>query len=221
MSDLVHVLVVEDDPGDALMVRESFAQAGKNSRFHVVPDRGKALRFLRRAGEYRDAPRPGLVLLDLNRPRLHGLGVLAQIKADPDLMIIPVIVLSSSHDPDDINRSYQLHANAYIVKPRDLDGFTAMIRQVDECFLDLVTPPPAPEGGNRRTPDAGLRGGDPAVYSQGKAPPPLGFAGDRPPCSETGSPGGLPGCAAPTRPRPSNRTASPHTVAPGDRRTAA
>jgi len=143
MSDPVHVLMVEDDPGDALMVRESFAQAGKNSQFHVVPDGDKALRFLRRSGEYADAPRPGLVLLDLNLPRLHGLEVLAQIKADPDLQIIPVIVLSSSQDTADINRSYELHANAYIVKPRDFDGFTAMIKQVDECYLGLITPPGA------------------------------------------------------------------------------
>ena len=144
MSDPVHVLMVEDDPGDALMVRESFMQAGKNSRFHVVPDGDEALRFLRRAGDYGDAPRPGLVLLDLNLPRLGGLDVLAQVKADPDLRIIPVIVLSSSRDPADIKRSYELHANAYIVKPRDFDGFTAMIRQVDECYLGLVAPPPGP-----------------------------------------------------------------------------
>lgn len=152
MSGPVHVLMVEDDPGDALMVRESFAQAGKNSRFHVVQDGEEALQFLRRSGEYGDAPRPGLVLLDLHLPRLGGLEVLAQIKADPDLRIIPVIVLSSSQDQADINRSYELHANAYIVKPRDFEGFTAMIKQVDECFLDLVTPPPAPDAGDRRTP---------------------------------------------------------------------
>jgi len=155
MSGPVHVLMIEDDPGDALMVRESFAQAGKNSRFHVVPDGDEALRFLRRAGEYSDAPRPGLVLLDLNLPRMGGLEVLAQIKADPDLRIIPVIVLSCSRDQADISRSYELHASAYIVKPRDFDGFTAMIKQVDECFLGPVTPPPAPESGDRKTPDAG------------------------------------------------------------------
>jgi len=152
MSGPVHVLMVEDDPGDALMVRESFAHAGKNSRFHVVPDGDEALRFLRRSGEYGAAPRPGLVLLDLNLPRLHGLGVLAQIKADPDLRIIPVIVLSASQDPADISHSYELHANAYIVKPRDFDGFTAMIKQVDACFLGLVTPPPSPQEGTAGPP---------------------------------------------------------------------
>lgn len=144
MSGPVHVLMVEDDPGDALMGRESFAQASRNRRFHVVPDGEEVLRFLRRSGEYRDAPRPGLVLLDLNLPKLGGLDVLAQVKADPELRIIPVIVLSSSQDPDDINRSYELHANAYIVKPRDFDGFTAMVKQLDECYLGLIIRPPGP-----------------------------------------------------------------------------
>jgi CheY-like chemotaxis protein len=145
--DPVHVLIVDDDPGDALMLRESFGQVGRDSRFHLVPDGQRALQFLRRAGEYADAPRPGLVLLDLNLPGLHGLDVLAQIKADPDLMIIPVIVVSSSQDPADITDSYTLHANAYIVKPHDLDGYAVMIKQVDACFLGLIQPPPAPEPG--------------------------------------------------------------------------
>lgn len=95
-EDPVDVLLVEDDPGDALMVREYFKDSGKNNRFHVIPDGHQALQFLRRAGRYTAAPRPGLVLLDLNLPGLHGLDVLAEIKADPDLMIIPVVILSSS-----------------------------------------------------------------------------------------------------------------------------
>lgn len=140
--DPVDVLLVEDDPGDALMVRESFAQAGKNNRFHVVPDGHQALRFLRRAGEHAGAPRPGLILLDLNLPGLHGLEVLAQVKADPELMIIPVVVLSSSRHPDDIRRSYEMHANAYIIKPADFDGFDDMMKRIDACFLGLIEPPP-------------------------------------------------------------------------------
>jgi CheY-like chemotaxis protein len=123
MSGPVHVLMVEDDPGDALMVREAFAQAGKNSRFQVVPDGDEALRFLRRSGEYADAPRTGLILLDLNLPQRHGLEMLAQIKADPDLQIIPVIVLSSSQDPVGIRASYQLRATAAGDRPGwDLAG---------------------------------------------------------------------------------------------------
>ena len=101
----VEVLLVEDDPGDALMVREYFDQAGRNSRFHVIPDGQQALQFLRQAGEYGAAPRPGLILLDLNLPGLHGHEVLTEIKADPELRIIPVVILSSSRHPDDIKRS--------------------------------------------------------------------------------------------------------------------
>jgi CheY-like chemotaxis protein len=143
-QDPVDVLLVEDDPGDALMTRESFAQAGKNNRFHVIPDGHEALRFLRRQGEYARAPQPGLILLDLNLPGPHGLDVLAQIKADPDLRIIPVVILSSSQDRDDIRRSYEMHASAYIVKPTDFDGFDDMIKQIGACFLGLIQLPPPP-----------------------------------------------------------------------------
>src|ERR1700733_5202945 len=134
---IVDVLLVEDDPGDALMVRESFAQASTNNRFHVVSDGAQALQFLRQVGEHARAPRPGLILLDLNLPGLHGLEVLAKIKADADLMIIPVVILSSSRNPDDIRRSYELHANAYIVKPVDFDGFDDTTRRIDACFVGL------------------------------------------------------------------------------------
>ena len=101
-----------------------------------------ALRFLRRAGEHAGAPRPGLIILDLNLPGLHGLEVLAEIKADPDLMVVPVVVLSSSRNPGDIRRSYELHANAYVVKPEDPDGFDDVIRRIDACFIGLIEPPP-------------------------------------------------------------------------------
>ena len=114
---VIDVLHVEGDPGYALIVCEAFARASRNSRFHAVADGRQALRFLRRACEHAGAPRPGLIILDLNLPGLHGLDVLAEIKADPDLMIIPVVILSSSRDPADIRRSYELHANAYMVKP--------------------------------------------------------------------------------------------------------
>jgi CheY-like chemotaxis protein len=142
----VDVLLVEDDPGDALMVSESFAQSNKNGRFHVVTDGAQGLRFLRQAGEFSTAPRPGLVLLDLNLPGLHGLEVLAEIKSDPDLMIIPVVVLSSSRHPDDVYRSYARHANAYIVKPVDFDGFSGVMQAIDTCFLGLIETPPAEAG---------------------------------------------------------------------------
>ena len=140
--DSVDVLLVDDDPGDALMVRESFAHNRRNSRFHVVTDGSQALRFLRQTGEFADAPRPRLILLDLNLPGLHGLEVLAEIKTDPALMVIPVVILSSSRQPDDVQRSYAMHANAYIVKPADFDGFEDVVKRIDACFLGLIQLPP-------------------------------------------------------------------------------
>ncbi len=140
-NDLVDVLLVEDDPGDALMATETLELARKNGRFHVVADGQSALRFLRRTGEFADAPSPRLVLLDLNLPGLSGLEVLAEIKSDPELRIIPVIVLSSSRHPDDILRSYAAHANAYVIKPVDFDGFADTIQKIDACFLGLIQPP--------------------------------------------------------------------------------
>jgi CheY-like chemotaxis protein len=140
--DSVDVLLVDDDPGDALMVRESFAHNRRNGRFHVVTDGSQALRFLRHTGEFADAPRPGLILLDLNLPGLHGLEVLAEIKTNPALMVIPVVILSSSRHPDDVQRSYAMHANAYIVKPADFDGFEDVVKRIDACFLGLIQLPP-------------------------------------------------------------------------------
>src|SRR6201985_114131 len=108
---------------------------------HVVGDGEQALRFLRRTGEFTGAPRPGLILLDLNLPRRNGLEVLAELKADPDLLTIPVVIFSTSRAETDIAASYQLHANAYITKPVSLDLFTEAIRQVDDFFLTLVKLP--------------------------------------------------------------------------------
>ncbi len=138
------VLLIDDDPGDALMIREAFTAAGTGSRFHVLPDGDQALRFLRRDGQYAAAARPALILLDLDLPGLHGLDVLAQIKADPVLAIIPVIVLSGSRDPGNVTRAYARHANAYITKPADLDAYDEMVKQIHGCFLTLITLPPAP-----------------------------------------------------------------------------
>ncbi len=120
------------------MIRESFAQARHLSRFHVIPDGQRALRFLRQAEEYAHAPVPALIVLDLGLPDAHGLQFLAQVKADPELRVIPVVVLSSSQRPSDIRRAYGLHANAYILKPADYDGFADVVRQIDACFLALA-----------------------------------------------------------------------------------
>jgi CheY-like chemotaxis protein len=135
------VLLIEDDPGDVLLTREAFAQHHQDAQLHVVGDGEEATRFLRRTGGFADAPRPTLVLLDLNLPRRGGVEVLADLKADPDLRTIPVVVLTTSQAEQDILRSYQLHTNAYIVKPFDADQFSGAIGQIDDFFLTLATQP--------------------------------------------------------------------------------
>jgi CheY-like chemotaxis protein len=139
--ELYDVLLVEDDPGDVLMTREAFEHYQIHNPLHVVGDGEQALQFLRRGGEYSDVPRPGLILLDLNLPRRNGLEVLADLKADNDLLSIPVVVLTTSHAEEDILRSYSLHANAYISKPVDFDRFIDVIREINKFFLNLVQLP--------------------------------------------------------------------------------
>jgi CheY-like chemotaxis protein len=139
--DAVDVLLVEDDEGDVLMTREAFEYHKIQNRLHVVSDGKQALEFLRRTGRYADAPRPGLVLLDVNLPRMSGLEVLAELKRDDRLLTIPVIMLSTSQAEQDILRSYSLHANAYISKPVGFEPFIDAIRQIDSFFLTLVRLP--------------------------------------------------------------------------------
>jgi CheY-like chemotaxis protein len=137
----VHVLLVEDDPGDVLMTREAFEHHRIRNPLHVVVDGVAALRFLRREGEYTDAPRPGLILLDLNLPLMNGREVLAEIKSDEGLRSIPVVVLTTSQAEEDIVRSYNLHANAYITKPVDFTRFMEVIHQIDNFFVTVVRLP--------------------------------------------------------------------------------
>ena len=134
----IDVLVVEDDEADALIIREAFEYYKIKNRLHVVTDGEQALRFLRRDPPYDDAPRPGLILLDVNLPRRGGLEVLAELKADPALLMLPVVMLTSSRAEEDILRSYSLHANAYVSKPVDFEHFIDAIRQIDNFFLTLV-----------------------------------------------------------------------------------
>jgi CheY-like chemotaxis protein len=142
-DELADVLLVEDDPGDALLIEESFGPAEtSNRRCHVASHADEALRFVRRTGEFADAPRPKLILLDLKLGETHGLEVLAELKRDNDLLAIPVVVLSSSRHPTDVDRSYALHANGYIVKPVGLDDFADAIKTIDACFLRLIEPTP-------------------------------------------------------------------------------
>ncbi|MEW1612808.1 MULTISPECIES: response regulator [unclassified Streptomyces] len=137
----IEVLLVEDDPGDELMTREAFEDNKIRNTLHVVRDGQEALDFLYRRGEHTDAPRPDLVLLDLNLPKYDGRQVLEQIKGDPELSLIPVVVLTTSSAEEDILRSYKLHANAYVTKPVDLDQFIAAVRQIDEFFVSVVRLP--------------------------------------------------------------------------------
>jgi CheY-like chemotaxis protein len=139
--DVVDVLLVEDDPGDVLMTREAFEHHKLRNKLHVVADGVEAIQFLRREGEHADAPRPGLVLLDLNLPRKDGREVLAEIKSDESLRSIPVVVLTTSEAEEDILRSYDLHANAYVTKPVDFDRFIDVIRQIDDFFVTVVKLP--------------------------------------------------------------------------------
>jgi CheY-like chemotaxis protein len=139
----IDVLLVEDDPGDTLMIREAFADHKVHNTLSCVTDGVQAMRFLRREGEYADAPRPDLILLDLNLPRKDGREVLAEIKGDPALATIPVVVLTTSQAEEDVLRSYELHANAYVTKPVDFDRFIDVVRQIDEFFVTVVKLPKA------------------------------------------------------------------------------
>ena len=132
---IIDVLLVEDDQGDVLMTREAFEEHKLRNTLHVVTDGVQAVSFLRREGEYADAPRPGLILLDLNLPRKDGREVLAELKEDRELRHIPVVVLTTSAAESDIVRSYELHANCYITKPLDLDEFFSVVGSIKNFWL--------------------------------------------------------------------------------------
>jgi CheY-like chemotaxis protein len=137
----IEVLLVEDDPGDVLMTREAFQDYKIANQLHVVQDGADALSFLRHEGEFSQAPRPDLVLLDLNLPRVDGREVLQAIKSDAELASIPVVVLTTSEAEEDVLRSYSLHANAYVTKPVDFERFINVIRQIDDFFITVVRLP--------------------------------------------------------------------------------
>jgi CheY-like chemotaxis protein len=140
-ADLIEVLLVEDDPGDVLMTKEAFADNKVKNNLSVVTDGVEALAFLRREGKYSDAPYPDLILLDLNLPKKDGREVLAEIKADERLSLIPVVVLTTSGANEDILASYRLHANAYVTKPVDFEQFIRVVRQIDDFFVGVVKLP--------------------------------------------------------------------------------
>jgi CheY-like chemotaxis protein len=138
---MIQILLVEDDPGDVVITREAFAENKVRNELSVVSDGEAAMAFLRREESYADAPRPDLILLDLNLPRKAGHEVLAEIKSDSDLQRIPVVVLTTSDAEEDILRSYDLHANAYVTKPVDFECFLNVVRQIDDFFVTVVKLP--------------------------------------------------------------------------------
>ncbi|HEX6486479.1 MAG TPA: response regulator [Nocardioidaceae bacterium] len=137
----VEILLVEDDPGDVLMTREAFLDYKLRNQLHVVNDGAEAMAFLRQEGEYADKPRPDLVLLDLNLPRMDGRQVLEAIKSDAELASIPVVVLTTSEAEEDVVGSYSLHANAYVTKPVDFERFIEVVRHIDDFFVTVVRLP--------------------------------------------------------------------------------
>lgn len=137
------VLLVEDDPGDVMIAREALHAARLATRLDVVSDGVRAMDYLRRKGEYTEAERPDLILLDLNLPRMSGHEVLAEVKADPKLRRIPIVVLTTSCSAADVSKSYDLHANVYVSKPVDFHDFAAVVKQIDEFFGTVVRLPPA------------------------------------------------------------------------------
>jgi CheY-like chemotaxis protein len=138
---VIEVLLVEDDPGDVLMTREAFEHNKVANRLSVVNDGVTAMDFLRKRGEYTDAVTPDLILLDLNLPRMDGREVLAELKEDPELRRIPVVVLTTSEAEEDVARSYSLYANAFVTKPVDFERFIEVVRQIDDFFVTVVRLP--------------------------------------------------------------------------------
>jgi CheY-like chemotaxis protein len=138
---VLSVLLVDDDEGDLLMIQEALDSGTAAHEIHVAHDGQEALDFLRRKGPFADAPRPDLVLLDLNMPRMDGRQVLAAVKVDQELRKIPIVVLTTSRAPADIASSYDLHANAYVTKPMSLDDLTAVVKGIDDFFSGIADLP--------------------------------------------------------------------------------
>ena len=141
IHELVQILLVEDNPGDVRLTREALKEAKFRNKVQVVGDGVEALAYLRQQGEYNGAMRPHLIMLDLNLPRMDGREVLAAIKKDADLRRIPVVVLSSSEAEADIARAYELHANAYVTKPVDIEHFLQVVKAIEEFWVEIVKLP--------------------------------------------------------------------------------
>jgi len=142
MAKPIEILLVEDNPGDVRLTREAFKEGKVLNNLSVVEDGAEAMAFLYQQGKYADAPRPDLILLDLNLPKKDGRQVLPEIKADTNLKRIPVVVLTTSKAEQDILKTYNLHANCYVTKPVDLEQFISVVRFVQHFWLSIVKLPP-------------------------------------------------------------------------------
>ncbi|MFP4531590.1 MAG: response regulator [Desulfobacterales bacterium] len=138
----IEILLVEDNPGDADLAREALEISKLYNSLHVVGDGEEAMAFLQNQGEYADAPHPDLILLDLNLPKKDGREVLEEIKADDGLKRIPVVVLTTSTDEQDVLKTYNLHANCYVSKPIDLEQFTRVVQSIQDFWFSIVVLPP-------------------------------------------------------------------------------
>ncbi len=143
----IEILLVEDNEADVRLTREGLKESKVHSRLSVVEDGVEAMAFIHREGKYADAPRPDLILLDLNLPKKNGIEVLAEIKEHPDFKRIPVVIMTISKDEEDIFKSYNLHANCYITKPVDLKQFMQIVKQIDDFWFTIVKLPPNGEKG--------------------------------------------------------------------------
>ena len=141
-SKAIDILLVEDNPGDVRLTREALKEGKVLNTLQVVGDGIEALEFLRHTGQYAKSPHPDIILLDLNLPKKDGREVLADIKSDPNLRRIPVVILTTSKAEEDIIKSYDLHANCYITKPVDLDQFITVVKSVEEFWFTIVKLPP-------------------------------------------------------------------------------
>lgn len=137
----MEILLVDDNPGDVRLTAEALKDGEVENRLHTAKDGMEAIAFLRRKGRYTDAPRPDLILLDLNMPRMNGRQVLAEIKEDSALRHIPVVILTGSREMDDIVNTYDLHANCYVTKPIDFEQFTTMVKSITDFWLTIVKLP--------------------------------------------------------------------------------
>lgn len=139
----INILLVEDNPGDVRLTQEVLKEGKICNTLNIAPDGEEAVAYLKKTGKYKDAHRPDIILLDLNLPKKDGRQVLAEVKADPDLKLIPVVVLTTSAAEQDILNMYANHANAYITKPVDLDQFINVVRSIENFWLTIVKLPPS------------------------------------------------------------------------------